>query len=1038
MMPVWSSQSYFYLVLVFFLARAKYEITYVVKEESDNGTFIGNLLIDSGLNDIVPTGGDVGIQLYEDQVTGLFRIDGNSGKLVVSGRIDREAICPQQGGTPASNSLASHLLGNTDNSPSKCQVDFIAHIPPDHWINIAVIVEDINDHAPQFQHNDPNEFGGRITNPPYIVFISEGVSIGYEVPLNGATDEDADSNGIQSYSLCGSDIDNSTFALKFVPPAELNLVVKKKLDFEEKTSYKGQIKVCDGGRPTPQCAFQNISIFITDSNDNNPHFDKEFYEVKISETTPVMTIIAAVTAKDADSGGFGKITYRFGQIYDRNVINFFGINENTGEVWVKSPLDAKILSHLKIPIIAQDGGTIPKTGTAMLQIDIEDVNNHPPWIEVKPISPPVGMKKSTDGFVQLWVEENQPIGTQLGIILTGDRDIGTNGEVSCELKGNDSPFRLSYSSSGRERKMYSLQSTIRFDLEAMLPHTPIALQVECSDGGNPKMISRQNIQVNIVDVNEYPSYFTKTQSNLVVHLPEDAPPGSLVVDIQATDRDATPKMKFELVDSSSNLFRIDSSSGRVYTIGSFDREQIEKIYFAVRVVEMDVLDPRIPPSGYEIANVTLVLDDINDNSPVLESISTFRILENRPAYSDLVGQLKAFDPDLGENGTVRFMSSNDLFDINPISGKIYAKAVLDRETVSQYQLEIEITDLGRPISRKTLERICINVEDVNDNKPIWKAPEKTHQEISMTKVAKIIRSSNRYPGLDGVPCVALVNISHHASAQLNIAKLMAADADTEPNANFSFSIISGNYYSGESFVLNTNYTLNLTSEPQIINANEHFHINQITWVLSVLNREHISQSESGLFELILRVSDNGNPPLHSDALMYIRLQKNNGFVTSFYGILQHSKHVILFVVACLMACSVILPIVICLIRNRQKSQECGGRGIVACGYSVPTDVNAEEAGNDQVAHSSFGRKNIFYPTTSVVGPQAREVNAYTHGTTLLDTKATPSHQVLFPYSNILSGSLAHKHSRFPHELYSRRTKTADMCNQTLLFPNDSR
>ncbi|KAH9285353.1 Protocadherin-11 Y-linked [Echinococcus granulosus] len=521
-MSVWSPRSSIYLVFIFFLARARREITYVVKEESDNGTFIGNILIDSGLNGIVSTGGDVGIQLYEDQVTGLFRIDGNSGRLVVAGRIDRETICPQQGGISASNSFADHLLGGTDNSLNKCQVDFIAHIPPDHWINIAVIVEDINDHAPRFQHSDPNQFGGRITNPPYIIFISEGVSTGYEVPLTGATDEDTDSNGIQSYSLCGGDIENSTFALKFV--------------LSEKNSYKGQLKVCDGGRPTPQCAYQNISIFITDINDNTPHFDQELYEVRISEATPVMTTIVAVTATDADSGDFGKLTYRFGQIYGHNSINFFGIKENTGEVWVKSPLDAKIMSHLKIPVIAQDGGTIPKTGTAMLQIDIEDVNNHLPWIEVKPISPPAGVKKSIDGYVQLWVEENQPIGTQIGIILTGDKDIGKNGEVACELKGNNMPFRLRYSGSGRERKMYSLQSKTRFDLEAMLPHTPIALQVECSDAGNPKIIARQNIQVNIVD------------SNLVVHLPEDAPPGSFVVNIQATDRDATPKMKFELVD----------------------------------------------------------------------------------------------------------------------------------------------------------------------------------------------------------------------------------------------------------------------------------------------------------------------------------------------------------------------------------------------------------------------------------------------------------------------------------------------------------
>lgn len=506
-------------------------------------------------------------------------------------------------------------------------------------------------------------------------------------------------------------------------------------------------------------------------------------------------------------------------------------------------------------------------------------------------------------------------------------------------------------------------------------------------------------------------------------------------------------------------------------------------------MEIDMTGPGTPPSGYELANITLILDDVNDNSPVLESIY-------------LVGQLKASDPDLGENGTVRFISSNELFDINPISGKIYARAVLDRELVSQYQLEVEITDLGRPFSRKTLERIIINVEDVNDNRPILKAPEKVHQEISITAVSKIVRWSNRYAEFDRVHCVAFVNISHQAFARLNIVKLMASDADTEPNANFSFSIVSGSYYSDGSFFLNANHTLNLASEPQFINANEYFHINQITWV-------------SGLFELLLRVSDNGNPPLYSDALMYIRYKKNNGFVTSLFGILHNSKYAILFVITGLLACSVILFIVICLIRNRRKLQECGGRGRVACvsgegvkqdyapndhsavgswtkeqmflaqqpfissfdieeemsaspircstdceavsfsqisnmqcqvrpsiaqisRYSAPTDPITEKALNEQGVHNSFGKKNAFYPTANMVEPQAREMNSYIRGAPLSDTKATPLHQALFPYSSTLSEPHAHKHPHFPHELHSRKTKTVDMYNQTLLFPNESR
>ncbi|KAM7540045.1 hypothetical protein Aperf_G00000030623 [Anoplocephala perfoliata] len=925
-MPIRTSLSLLLLLLIFHFVKSKHKLDYVVKEESDNGTYIGNILADSRLNDLILTGGDIGIQLYEDRITGLFQVDGKTGQLTVAGRIDRESICPQRGGVSASSSFPSSLSEGISYPLSICQVELIAHIPPDNWINIAVIIEDINDHAPTFKN--PDQLGGRMLSSPNVVYISEGVSVGYEVPLSGATDEDIGPNGIQSYDLSIEDVDNSTFALRFVLPGELNLVVKKKLDYEEKASYRGQLKACDGGRPTPKCAHQNITIFITDINDNKPQFEKELYEVRISEATPVMSVIIAITATDADSGDLGKLIYRFGQFYDPNVANFFGINEKTGEVWVKSPLDAKVISHFKIPVIAQDGGTIPKTGTTMLQIDIDDVNNHSPWIEIKSTNLPLNAKEQMkDGYVQLRIEENQPIGTQIGIVLTGDKDVGPNGEVHCDLKKSNSPFILRHSSSGRERKMYSLQSKVRFDLEDMPTSSPLSLQLECSDSGNPKLVSRQNIQVTVVDVNEFPAYFTKSQSNVVIHLPENAPLGSLVTRIQATDNDATPKMEFKLENDRGGLFRIDASSGDVFTQEKFDRELLSEHHFSVRLIESDIFDSSISRAGSDLANVTVILDDINDNAPLLESTRNFKIPENRPAYSDVIGQLKAYDPDLGENGTVRFLSSNNLFDVNPVTGKIYAKTVLDREIVSQYEIDVELTDLGHPVPQKTLERIIINVDDINDNKPMWRTPEKMHQEIIVKSVSSIIRNGEKNTEIDGTHCVAFVNISHRVSALTHVVKLMAVDADAEQNANLSFSMRNGNYYSENGFSLSDLNVLNLAQSPQHININEHFKIDPITWVLSTAAKNGALTSKSGLFEIYLRVSDNGQPPLHSDAVIYI-YNENRG--TSFLGILQHGRSVLLIGLICLLICMILCPVLIYLVRIRRNSQECQDGGVITC------------------------------------------------------------------------------------------------------------
>uniref|UniRef100_A0A5K3F956 Cadherin n=1 Tax=Mesocestoides corti TaxID=53468 RepID=A0A5K3F956_MESCO len=784
----------------------------------------------------------------------------------------------------------------------------------------------------------------------------------------GAVDEDSGVNGIQTYSFHEVDFDNATFGVKFQPPYELNLIVQKKLDYEKKSAYKGLLRACDGGRPTPRCASQEVSIFISDVNDNKPEFKKDLYEVRISEATPVKSVIIAVTATDADSGKFGKLNYRFGQTYDQNVGKFFGINENTGEVWVRSPLDAKVVSHLKVPVIARDGGPIPKTGTTLLQIDIEDVNNHSPWIEVKSITSPSHVEKPLDSFVQLWVEENQPVGTQIGIILTGDKDVGSNGEVSCLLRGNTSLFQLRHSNSGRERKMYSLQSNSRFDLESMHPHSKLALQIECTDAGRPRLVSRQNIHVNVMDVNEYPAYFTQDQSNFLVHIPEDAKPGSLVVQVQATDRDATPQMQYELVGEANDLFRVDSDSGRVYSLHKFDREQVGRISFGVRVVEKDFLDSRVLPAGPTVANVTLLIDDVNDNSPVLEGSRVFQVFENRPAYSDLIGQLTASDADAGENGTLRFWLSsinsyqtNATFDVNPVSGKIYAKEVLDRETTAQYQLEIEISDLGRPFPRQTLERIFIDVMDENDNKPVWKPPLSLHEGIAIEDLSSITMMGSEYADRAGMPCVAFVNISHQASGQDHIIKLVATDADSEPNANLSFGVIGVNYYHDNAFDFSDPDVLHLAEKPQPLDVSSHFRVSFATWVLSA-----VRPPQSGLYELTVRASDNGNPPLNSNALMYLRFERGGTSVAGLFGITHRGRFAILILVVCLLTCSILLLLIVCLVRSRLKRRNSGEGGIIAT-------VNGEkvrEANHLYGPCSNIERwqgKQVFPPQTPFMG-----------------------------------------------------------------------
>lgn len=48
---------------------------------------------------------------------------------------------------------------------------------------------------------------------------------------------------------------------------------------------------------------------MLDENDNNPYFILEPPSIAISEDTPIGEEVAALEARDADSGEFGKVTY---------------------------------------------------------------------------------------------------------------------------------------------------------------------------------------------------------------------------------------------------------------------------------------------------------------------------------------------------------------------------------------------------------------------------------------------------------------------------------------------------------------------------------------------------------------------------------------------------------------------------------------------------------------------------------------------------------------------------------------------------------
>lgn len=90
----------------------------------------------------------------------------------------------------------------------------------------------------------------------------------------------------------------------------------------------------------------SVSVTVTvNRNPNYPYFLSGIYRVRISEYTPVNTMVQQVVADDDDpevSPG-GKIFYRFGTgIQNEDIRAFFTLSQTTGEIFVAKQLTTRI------------------------------------------------------------------------------------------------------------------------------------------------------------------------------------------------------------------------------------------------------------------------------------------------------------------------------------------------------------------------------------------------------------------------------------------------------------------------------------------------------------------------------------------------------------------------------------------------------------------------------------------------------------------------------------------------------------------------
>ncbi|XP_046357342.2 protocadherin Fat 4-like [Haliotis rufescens] len=603
----------------------------------------------------------------------FFSVDRQDGKVYINHPIDRETY----------DVIELTFEARDKGSPSRtCEK------------NATIYINDTNDNAPMFENG--------IT---YMVFYrAEDQDCSKLSIAVTATDPDKGINGTVEYSL-----KSSNFSIDKVSGY---VTCNSPLDYELENIHEFAVVARDKG-VEPMSASLTVKIQVLDINDNAPAFSKQFYNTSVLrgewvDGKPILVL----KVSDEDSGSNADIALSL-----NNYSHVFDITSGTtGVLRIKGSAPAAGTVY-NFNITATDKGHPPNTNKTLVQVRVgQKEGDNPILFNTTDFQFDIVEETNYTGAIIGQVQAEVTVGVAKYSFVEGYEELfwinSSTGEIFCNV-------------------ILDREEINRYKLVVrVLPQSE-------DDGGDVAIVT-----VNVRDINDHNPVFEARSEQLLFTLSEDAGIGSVISSIAASDPDEgiNGTITYSILNKNEQTpFEIDEQSGQLKTSGNLDRERTPSYTLTIQAKDGG------NPSRSAVTNVTILVLDVNDNAPIFSPESYTKTIKENALHGTLLNvTVFATDLDDSDNGTVTYVrettnvsdptnscpfSLTDKFNQTTMEvvGVMSVGGSIDYETTHVYECYVTAVDMSRCSGDKCKGRLTgtatvrINVQDVNDNAPVFQA-----------------------------------------------------------------------------------------------------------------------------------------------------------------------------------------------------------------------------------------------------------------------------------------------------------------------------